>query len=894
MIEVKAFKPSQNRTPTAEESYRKAQEEPAASRWPAALAAIILAVAGYLRSLTTAKAEQQPEPDERTAADEPAAESLDAETVTPPGEPEETNSLAEEKATGQELGSGAPGTPMPGLADFMGIDSPPIDYEQLPLSGFVRASLEFGVGRGSNDNGVITAGGSWTLASQAAPSGFSLAVIEGGASGLPAVVAPFNPVLIVPDSRDREDGDDDGPVVPQDPRGRNRAPRVSGTVQLGEIGACQTLLLTLAGLLVGATDADADTLSVSHLRVSSGTITLTGGGWEYRPTAGYYGPVVVSYGVTDGSATVAQAAVLRVVERREINGTPGDDVLTGTDCADLIRVGSGHNIVDARAGNDIVLGGPGNDHILAGAGDDTVYGGAGNDVIHGGAGDDRLFGEAGDDRLFGEAGNDQLFGGAGNDELSGGDGNDTLSGGEGDDVIEGGAGDDTAYGDSGNDRIDGSDGNDTLYGNAGADHILGGPGNDSIYGGDGDDIISAGDGDDEIDGGNGDNIMDAGSGQNRILASNGNNTVTGGSGDDQVQLGAGRDVVRLGGGNDSARLGAGNDVAFGEEGNDTLVGEDGNDHLDGGEGDDTIAAGKGDDTVHGRKGDDVIDAGDGDDEVDGGEGDDIIVAGKGDDDVEAGADDDVVFGDEGDDTIIGEAGEDRLDGGEGDDIIDGGEGDDVILGGSGDDCLEGGGGNDVLRGEDGDDCIRGGDGDDTLQGDAGDDRLDGGEGEDTLDLSETEQGVTVDLTKSRAVGVEIGEDTVLDFEALIGGSGDDHLIVGEKGTRLTGGDGDDRFQFEKPPENDTELIHQILDLEEGDRIIVKQYEIRTGGRKDGKNEPTPFSEIYNDTNETERPFRFRIEKINDEEKTFIDVYITQETNRDFTIEIFGAHKLFYY
>ncbi|WP_432511282.1 ExeM/NucH family extracellular endonuclease [Kineococcus sp. SYSU DK001] len=85
-------------------------------------------------------------------------------------------------------------------------------------------------------------------------------------------------------------------------------------------------------------------------------------------------------------------------------GTPGDDVLKGTNKADVI-VGLG--------GNDVITGGNGDDVVCGGDGDDRVWGGNGSDVLLGGAGDDVLDGGNGPDRLFGGAGRDVLTQGNG-------------------------------------------------------------------------------------------------------------------------------------------------------------------------------------------------------------------------------------------------------------------------------------------------------------------------------------------------------------------------------------------------------------------------------------------------------------------------------------------------
>jgi Ca2+-binding RTX toxin-like protein len=104
-------------------------------------------------------------------------------------------------------------------------------------------------------------------------------------------------------------------------------------------------------------------------------------------------------------------------------------------------------IIDGTAGDNSLTGGDANDYIYGYAGNDTLSGGAGADYIEGGDGNDRL---------RGDAGNDALYGGAGADNLNGGTGNDHLDGGSGRDVMVGGAGADTLV----------ISGNDNLRGNA--------------------------------------------------------------------------------------------------------------------------------------------------------------------------------------------------------------------------------------------------------------------------------------------------------------------------------------------------------------------------------------------------------------------------------------------
>jgi len=94
-------------------------------------------------------------------------------------------------------------------------------------------------------------------------------------------------------------------------------------------------------------------------------------------------------------------------------GTPGNDLILGSEVDDVIVSLNGNDVVHGDAGHDIICGGEGND---------SLFGAKGNDVIYGGPGDDWLFGAVGDDELYGGPGYDVLWGGPGQDKLSGGEG----------------------------------------------------------------------------------------------------------------------------------------------------------------------------------------------------------------------------------------------------------------------------------------------------------------------------------------------------------------------------------------------------------------------------------------------------------------------------------------
>jgi Ca2+-binding RTX toxin-like protein len=259
----------------------------------------------------------------------------------------------------------------------------------------------------------------------------------------------------------------------------------------------------------------------------------------------------------------------------------------------------------------------------------------------------------------------------------------------------------------------------------------------------------------------------------------------------------------------------------------------------------------------------------------------------------AGGGDDRVEGGDGDDVLLGQAGDDCLVGGAGDDFIAGGDGDDELHGSAGDDQLLGGKGRDDVKGNAGDDIVK-------VDADRANDAYDGGSGRDTLDLGALECDTLVDLVQGRLSGIDAGDDTIRQFEVVIGGSGDDTLVISnETATTMSGGRGRDTFKFEvegrDAAEDAGELIHRILDLEVGDRIVVSQYTLRRDDDDDGREDECgdDFGRIYGD-DEDDGPFRFRIEKIGEHESTFIDVEIENDADKDLSIEISGAHRFYYY
>ena len=148
--------------------------------------------------------------------------------------------------------------------------------------------------------------------------------------------------------------------------------------------------------------------------------------------------------------------------------------------------------------------------------------------------------------------------------------------------------------------------------------------------------------------------------------------------------------------------------------------------------------------------------------------------------------------------IVGSSGADSL---TGDDGIN------VLTGEGGDDTIDGGGNDDILNGGSGADEVYGGAGNDTVIGSSGNDTLSGGaetEGtSDLLDFSGNILGLVYDSDAGTVVSDWQDEDgvdftstaTFENFEAVIGGSGDDTFQVANDTIRLDGGAGTDQLSF---------------------------------------------------------------------------------------------------
>ncbi|MGK6319449.1 Calx-beta domain-containing protein [Sphingomonas sp. DT-204] len=130
-----------------------------------------------------------------------------------------------------------------------------------------------------------------------------------------------------------------------------------------------------------------------------------------------------SYTVTDGNGLTSTATV-----SVDVTGIADGITRTGSIFADTLNGTAGEDRLSGRLGNDTLNGLDGHDRLDGGLGNDRVNGGTGNDVLFGDLGRDTLSGGDGRDVLFGGLGNDTLWGGAGADTFHFGrvEGSDTI------------------------------------------------------------------------------------------------------------------------------------------------------------------------------------------------------------------------------------------------------------------------------------------------------------------------------------------------------------------------------------------------------------------------------------------------------------------------------------
>lgn len=550
--------------------------------------------------------------------------------------------------------------------------------------------------------------------------------------------------------------------------------------------------------------------------------TAFGLNFVFETTEGIATRDFTSLGVTSPGAPIAGQNYLgtagndnmaeSTVNRDTYRGFAGDDGFQASAGADLYDGGAGVDLVDYLQSltpiniNLSTFSGQGGlaegdflvsiESIFGTPGDDTIAGNAANNTLGGEAGNDSLFGADGADILLGELGNDTLSGGAGRDTLLGGEGNDSLLGGSGTDLLVGAAG------------------NDVLDGGDGADLLDDGTGNDTSRGGAGNDIFAYRAGLDVWDGGEGSDFANFAAFESAVLfdLSATNSAVTRDALDLEAGSGTLRTLVQMTNienirgsyQNDDLRGNNLGNLLDGSSGNDTLTGHGSADTLIGSAGIDTLdysretgAAGvtvrmdvEGSEfaiDTHGSRDTlssiEIVIGTARADEITGNAADNVFFGGAGNDALLAGFD--------GHDLIFGQAGDDTLRGGEGSDSLSGGDGNDLVLGDGGNDLFYGSAVTGVVA---------------SFSSGLGNDTYNGGSGIDTLSYSTTTAGISVDLTLStgQVNGTEVGIDTLIEIDNIVGGMGNDLMVGnGESNTfsyfggtdAYTGGGGDDVVSF---------------------------------------------------------------------------------------------------
>jgi Ca2+-binding RTX toxin-like protein len=345
--------------------------------------------------------------------------------------------------------------------------------------------------------------------------------------------------------------------------GANDAPTGSATAALPTGTEDTPYTVNVGDLLTGFSDIDGDTLSVSGLGASNGSVADNGDGtFTITPTLNYNGAVTLNYNVTDGVASIAANQNYTLVAVNDApTGSAAATLPAGTEdtpytlsASDLLAgfsdvdgdmlsvsglgasdgtvadngdgtftvtptlnfsgtVDLNYNVTDGNGGSIAATQG----YTLAPIAGVTLTGTAGADTLNGGAHEDVLNGMAGNDTLNGFAGNDNLSGGAGNDALNGGNGDDLLEGGSGRDTLNGDAGTDAAsYANSikgvsinlqantasgGDAQGDHFNGIEDLIGSAFNDTLVGNINVNELSGGTGNDVLRGSGGSDALTGG---------------------------------------------------------------------------------------------------------------------------------------------------------------------------------------------------------------------------------------------------------------------------------------------------------------------------------------------------------------------------------------------------------
>ena len=240
-----------------------------------------------------------------------------------------------------------------------------------------------------------------------------------------------------------------------------------------------------------------------------------------------------------------------------------------------------------------------------------IYGTKGSDIIQGTSADDNIYGLEGNDVLHGNNGYDILYGGPGNDSLDGGQDVNELYGGLGNDYLNNGEFSDgnVLYGEEGDDIFDGIHGTDKLIGGTGNDTYI------TFLFGSEDNLIT-----DQF--------------TNKIAKFNiieylneGTDTVESSF---DYKLGDNLENLVLTGSRGTNGIGNALDNRIeGNVGHNFLLGDDGNDHLLGYGDYDILVGGVGNDTLEGGAGNDFLNGGSGNDFLNGDAGNNTLTGDAG-------------------------------------------------------------------------------------------------------------------------------------------------------------------------------------------------------------------------------------------------------------------------
>lgn len=489
----------------------------------------------------------------------------------------------------------------------------------------------------------------------------------------------------------------------------------------------------------------------------------------------------------------------------ELYGGDGNDFLYGSNDSDLLQSGSGNDFIKSEGGDDRLYAGSGDDTLDAGGGSDTISGGLGNDLLVGGAGNDTYFLNVGHgvDTIIdvdSAAGNVDVlqFNNVSSTQLRG------LNKSGNDLVIAYGTTDQVTiqnYFNSTDNRIeqiqfsDGvtwshsiqttGSGNDLLLGTLGESFMLGGLGDD-IY------VV------DSI----GDTVLEYVNEGVDLIRSNVTIGLLAANVENLTLMGA------------SAINAKGNGLS------NLIIGNAANNILNGGSGNDTLKAGLGNDTY-------VVDAVADVVTENLNEGTDTVQSSVSIGSLAVNVENLMLMGtaaingtgNELANYMVGNGANNGLSGGLGGDIIRGGLGNDTLDGGDGSDWVDyrdmsaavtvnlsntstaqntGAAGLDLLTNFEN---IFGGSGNDTLIGNVnaniiraglGNDSLDGGAGIDYADYRDFNGALTVNLALTTAQNTgAAGTDTLINFENVLGGAGNDTLSGNALANRIEGNVGND-------------------------------------------------------------------------------------------------------